>query len=101
MSRNLCAPVNTPDDVLGMLDWAYGDLSVVRDDWQYWSERAIFTPRHVCVDYVNNLMLDRLPGDDIFCTSAAFLVGAAPDFKCLWIFFTVCSRRGYRHTECG
>ena len=81
VTQSLCAPVHTPDDVLGMLDWTYGDLSVVRHDWQYWSERAIVTPRHVCADYVNNLMLDRLAGDDIFCTSADFISERSPGFQ--------------------
>ena len=44
-----------------MLQWVYGDGQ--SDDWRFWAKRAVVTPRYVSVDYVNNVMLDRLPGE--------------------------------------
>ena len=80
VTQNMCAPVNSESEVLEMLDWTYGDVTVFRNDWQFWSERAIVTPRHVCVDYINNLMLDRLPGNEVICTSADYLSERSPGF---------------------
>lgn len=46
------------------------DEDLGRQTADFWSQRAIVTPRHVCVDYLNELMLARLPGDDIELLSA-------------------------------
>ena len=68
----LCHPVRNVAGVQAMLRDVYDcpDAELGSQTADFWSQRAIVTPRHVCVDYLNELMLARLPGDEIELTSA-------------------------------
>ena len=72
LSASMCRSVACEADVVGMLDWIYGS-NPFNNDWRFWSKRAVVTPRHVCADYVNDLMLSRSPESEIECLSADFV----------------------------
>lgn len=56
-----CCEVHDQASVDAMLQWVYGDGH--SDDWRFWAKRAVVSPRHASVDYVNDVMLSRLPGE--------------------------------------
>lgn len=69
LPAEICRSVADETDVLSMIAWTYGD-NPFENDWRFWAKRAIVTPRHVCADYVNDLMLSRSPEPEIVCLSA-------------------------------
>ena len=72
LDRRMCKGVASEADVLSMIDWIYG-ANPFQNDWRFWSKRAVVTPRHMCADYVNDLMLSRSPEPEIECLSADFV----------------------------
>ena len=65
----LCCSIADESDVIAMIDWTYGS-NPFENDWRFWGKRAIVTPRHVCADYVNDLMLASLPERVVECLGA-------------------------------
>lgn len=63
-----CRRMQTAADLQGMLDNVYDDIPGA-ENYEYWAERAIVAARHQTVDLINQLMLDRLPGDEVVARS--------------------------------
>jgi hypothetical protein len=69
---DICHRVDDVAGVQAMLRSVYDcrDEDLASQPTEFWSNRAIVTPRHVSVDYLNDLMLQRVPGDEITLNSA-------------------------------
>ena len=74
---DLCHLSDSSSDVDRMLEWVYEGRNEIVQDVSYWSKRAVVTPRHICADYVNSLMLNKLPGQAVECLSADHIVNDA------------------------
>ena len=71
---SICYPAVTLNDIDSMLEWVYSNRQESTHDVSYWSKRAVVTPRHICANYVNALMLEKVAGEVVECVSADHII---------------------------
>lgn len=66
-----CRLVNGLADVDAMLNATFNvpDRGLLNQSDEFWASKCLVAPRHVCVDFLNDRMLARLPVDPVECYS--------------------------------